>query len=152
MSKKKHIIMETPDINESIKERLKPFLISDWNILASEDLDESVKSFNQNENEIKVIDANVILWFAKGINNTIFFLKEYSLNSKTQDSKKHIDAQLPTEYLGALVVHKHKRCIFSACWHGYDFIMLDEIKIFLGPYPILKKEIKFLSQIAQTLT
>jgi hypothetical protein len=136
--------MKTTDINEQIKKLLLPFLITDWKILPSEDLDAAIRKRNKLEKEIKITDANELFWFAKGLHDSTFFLKDYSLDSKIPGV-----AILPTEYFGALVVHRYDRCILSASWHGYDFVMMDQIKTSFEPFPISKMEIEFCFQITQ---
>lgn len=139
--------MKPTDINERVKEFITPFLITNWTILPSEDLDIEVGEMDEKENDIKVTDTNVLLWFAKGLHDSVFFLKDYSLDSKIP----HV-AILPTEYLGVLVVHRGERCILSASWHGYGFVMLDQIKTSFGPFPVSKVEIEFCFQIAKALS
>lgn len=139
--------MKTPDINEVIKGCLNPFLITDWAILPSEDLTERMQLINKKDKVIKVTDANAVLWFARGLNNSVFFLKDYSLDSKIPGV-----CHLPTEYMGALIVQMHERCILSACWHGYEFVMMDEIKISLEPYPIPRNKVRFCFQITKALS
>jgi len=139
--------MKTPDINEIIKERLSSFLITNWIILPSEDLAEQIRLINKKESVIKITDANAILWFARGRHDSVFFLKDYSLSSKIPEV-----VNLPMEYMGALVVHKRERCILSACWSGQEFIMMNEIKTCFGPFPISKTEVKFCTQITESLS
>ena len=141
--------MKTHDINEEVKKRLTPFLTTDWNILPSEDLESQRNQFNEEEKEkeIKITAVNNILWFAQGFHNSTFFLKDYSLDSKISRT-----CNLPTEYLGALVIHQNNRCILSASWHGYEFIIMDNIKTCFEAFPISQDEISFCLDIVQVLS
>jgi hypothetical protein len=138
--------MENYDLNERVKIALKNFLTADWKIIPSEDLEDKIEVFNKKETSIHVTEARNILWFARGLYGSIFFLKDFAIESKIPDMCK-----LPTEYTGALIVQKNDTCIFSTSWHGYEFIIVDVIKTNLCTYPISKRDVTFCEQIANII-
>lgn len=138
--------MKKHDINEQVKQKLDPFVISNWKIIPSEDLNNAVKLFNQHEEHIQVEDCTNILWYARGLHDSYFFLKEYSLDSRVPNAFK-----LPTEYFGVLILYQHSTCILTASWYGQKLIVMDEVKLKLTNQLLTRVEVNFVSSLLKVL-
>lgn len=136
------------DINETLKQKLRPLLKSDWKLQHLNDLKDDFEQYSKDESLPRqtIEDASELIWKGVALNNFVFIFEDSSLTTRIYFQEASF--KIPQETFGTLRVCYYGCEIFTITWHGYEFILVDNIKIELrNCYPFPHQETALISKI-----